>query len=627
MLVAQPLHYTSKNKKAIERLEQAQNQYDLRNYNASEKLLKEALRADSDFIEAHLMLAQLYQVMGQVDNAILSAEEAMRINPDFFPNAHANLAGLYMSIGKYHEAKKYYESFLTYPKIREEVRKLTAIRIKSCDFALWAMDNPVPFTPMDLGPNVNGIYDDYWPSLSGDENTLVITVNVPRDSSNQSVLWNRQEDFYITTRDEEGNWMPIQNIGAPINTFRLNEGAQSLTADGKTMYYTVCEGRCNLFVSHLQENGKWGRPIKLPHPVNLGNSSEKQPSVSPDGSTLYFVSDRQGGFGSFDIWRSKKTGENSWSTPENLGETINTPYLEQSPFIHFDNQTLYFSSSGHVGMGGLDIYMTHMIDDTTWAEPTNLGYPINTHKNEDGLIVNARGTTAYFSSAINPKTGRDIYSFVLPDSVRPIPSTYVSGIISDAKTGWPLEAEFSLVDIDKNQTIMVGTSNDNGSFFLCVPANRRYAFFASTIGYLFYSDHFDLKGTYSADEPYRKNIELIPIKLGETLVMRNVFYATNSYELLPQSLSELEKLYELLNLNPTMQILVEGHTDNVGSESYNQTLSENRARSVVEYLVQRGIHKDRISSKGFGQSKPIDTNETEQGRAANRRTEIRVVKL
>ncbi len=390
------------------------------------------------------------------------------------------------------------------------------------------------------------------------------------------------------------------------------------------MYYTVCRGNCNIFFSQ-KEDGKWGRPQKLPAPLNLDQFSEKQPSISPDGKTLYFVSNRTKGKGGYDIWRSHKTDDYMWSEPENLGDSINTPYNEQSPFIHFDNQTLYFSSAGHAGMGGLDIYMSQMLNDSTWSTPVNLGYPINTHRDEDGLIVNASGTMAYFSSDINPESGRDIYKFELPQEVRPIPSSYISGTITDIRSGWPLRAEYSLVDIDTEQTIMSNKASEDGTFFLCIPTNRNYGFFAFETGYLYHSEHFNLVGIHTADKPYRKNIELSPIRIGETMIMRNIFFETALYDLKPESVTELSKLFDLLSLSPTMKIEVGGHTDNVGTTEYNLSLSENRAKTVAQYLIEKGADPNRITWKGYGFTKPIGDNSTEEGRAKNRRTEIRVI--
>jgi outer membrane protein OmpA-like peptidoglycan-associated protein len=504
------------------------------------------------------------------------------------------------------------------------MRELAELYIKSCDFAQEAIANPVPFELINLGPNVNSTLDEYWPSLSASENTLVITVKKPVPLPTGEPSGRHQEDFYITHRNEQGEWEPVSNIGAPINTPHFNEGAQSLTADGKTMYYTICRGYCNLYFSELDDNGRWGNPKSLPNPINLPYSSEKQPSISPDGKTLYFVSNRNTGMGDFDVWRVHKLDSNKWGDPENLGDSINTKYNEQSPFIHFDNRTLYFSSNGRVGMGGLDIFMSQMINDSTWSTPKNLGYPINTHRDEDGLIVNAKGTMAYYSSDISAEAGRDIFKFEIPQDIRPTPTSYITGTITDARSGWPIRANFTLMDVARDSIITEAQASSSGSFLLTLPTNRSYAMFASAPNYLYHSEHFDLSGIYSADEPYRKNIELTPIRIGGIIVMRNVFYETDSYQLKGESISELNKLTELLNLNPTLTIEVGGHTDNVGSASYNLTLSDNRAKSVAQFLIEKGIDPARITSKGYGLTKPIGDNATEDGRAENRRTEIKI---
>jgi outer membrane protein OmpA-like peptidoglycan-associated protein len=547
------------------------------------------------------------------------------INPNFFPLVYFNLGNMLFSRGEYVRALDYYVKFIGYRNIRPESKELAEFRMECCRFALNAIENPVPFEPKNLGSNVNSSMDDYWPSLSADENTLVITVNVPKDTLSTEVLYNRQEDFFITTRDTNGQWRPVRSFGSPINTPVINEGAQSLSADGNRMYYTICSGVCNLFVSDRQPDGNWGRPKKLPEPVNLLYSSEKQPSISPDGRTLYFVSNRIGGKGKYDVWRTTRLDDDSWSPPENLGDSINTPFSEQSPFIHFDNQTLYFASDGHVGMGGLDIFVSRKLNDTTWTKPINLGYPINTFRSEDGLIVNAKGTIAYYSSDRNPEVGRDIYTFELNPEVRPNPVSYVRGLITDFKSGWPVQAYFQLVDIESGDEIMQSESTKEGTYLVCLPSDRSYAFFVSAPGYLFHSDHFDLKGVYSALEPYRKDIELRPIRVGEVMVMRNIFFETDSYELKNESIVELNRLLDLLTKNPSMRIEVGGHTDDVGAEDYNLSLSDKRAKAVVNYLTSKSISADRLTWKGYGKSKPIADNTSDEGRAQNRRTEIRVI--
>jgi hypothetical protein len=627
ILFSQSSNYSTKSKKAISQYNLAKKAYDIFDFEKAEQSLLKAIKYDGNFIEAHIFLSQVYQSTYKTDKAIESAKRAIAINPDFFPNIYYIVGDLYFSKGEYGVAEQFYNQFLGYKTAKMYVRSLADFRIKCCHFALNAMANPVPFTPISLGPNVNTPWDEYWPSLSGNENTLVVTVKKPIESPLAELANRHQEDFYISNRDRNGEWSPLQNIGLPINTPYFNEGAQSLTADGRKMYFTICKGYCNLYVSELDDNGQWQDPQPLPAPVNLAKSSEKQPSISADGKTLYFVSNRSGGLGDFDIWRSHKLKDNKWSEPQNLGDSINTKFIEQSPYIHFDNQTLYFSSNGHIGMGELDILVSRMINDSTWSTPANLGYPINTHRDEDGLIVNAKGTMAYFSSDINSRTGRDIFMFELPVKSRPTPTTYISGTITDFRSGWPLKANFSLVDLSSNQTLISTTSSSQGTFFLPIPTNRSYAFFAATPGYLFHSEHFDLVGVHSADEPFRKDIELIPLRVGATMVMRNIFFETNSYELKVESLTELNRILDMLALTPDMRIEVGGHTDNVGVDTRNQILSENRAKSVVDFLVGKGVDPKRLTWKGYGADKPIGDNKTHEGRAANRRTEIRITSI
>ncbi|HZJ73736.1 MAG TPA: OmpA family protein [Perlabentimonas sp.] len=626
-LSAQMPELSTKKRRAAKQYRISMKAYDRNAYTEAEQALIKAIGIDNNFVEAHIFLSQVYQITEKNEEAIFYAEKAIAINPDFFPLIYFNLGTMYLEVPDYEKAQKHLEKFIQYKNLRKEITELAHLYIKNCEFAINAMNNPVPFTPVNLGPNVNTHLDEYWPSLSASESTLVITVKKPITSTGENGVQKYQEDFYITHTDATGEWQPVEDIGHPINTPHFNEGAQSLTADGQKMYFTICRGLCDLYVSQRNELGNWQRPKPLPKNINLPHASEKQPSISPDGKTLYFVSNRKDGLGNFDIWRSHKLDNNQWSNPENLGDSINTIYNEQSPFIHFDNKTLYFSSNGRVGMGKLDIFMSKMIDDTTWTTPKNLGYPINTHQDEDGLIVNAKGTTAYYSSAVDTAMGRDIYKFEIPLDIRPTPTSYITGTITDARSGWPVQANFSLVDIANDSTIMEAEASKNGSFLLTIPTNRSYALFASAPEYLYHSEHFDLSGIFSADEPYRKDIELTRIRIGSTMVMRNIFFETDSYQLRGESVSELNKLTELLNLNPTLKIEVGGHTDNVGNESYNLTLSENRASTVAQFLVDNGINSSRISWKGYGLTKPIGDNDTEDGRAENRRTEIRIIEI
>jgi outer membrane protein OmpA-like peptidoglycan-associated protein len=620
---SQTVKLSTSSKRAIEYYQKAISSYEVYDYQSAVKFLNQSVDKDSKFTEAYIMLSQIYQEMRMVDKALDAANKAISLNADIFPNIYLNLGYMYLYKGDYQESLKNLTKLKSYNTISPPARKRAEKLIKSCEFAIQSIQNPVPFNPINLGLNVNSKFDDYWPSLSADENTLVITVNIPKDSTIDLVIHNRQEDFFITHRNADGNWQQVKPMDKMVNT-EYNEGAQSITSDGKKMYFTVCRGVCNIFSSELSTSGSWSRPIRL-STIYTPKFSNKQPSISPDGRTLYFVSNRPGGFGEFDIWKSSLKEDGTWQEPENLGNTINSDGNEQSPFIHFDNQTLYFSSDGQIGMGGLDIFVAKLQPDGAWATPKNLGYPINTYRDEDGLIVNAKGTTAYFSSDRDPEKGRDIFTFDLYPEIRPIPSSYLTGIIRDAENGNPLMSNFSLVDLESEHEIMKSLSSNDGSYLVCIPTEKSYAFYASATGYLFYSDHFNIKGDHSIDKPFRKDISLEPIKVNQVMLMRNIFYAVDSFALKPESKVELNKLLELLLANKTVRIEIGGHTDNQGDNVYNQKLSENRAKSVVDYLIAHQISPERVKWVGYGETKPVADNTNEDGRALNRRTEVKII--
>lgn len=619
-----PKNLSTKNKRAVARYNEALAAYNRYNLDEAERLLKESIKIEHNFIEAYLVLTQVYSEKGEPEKAISSAEKAVSINNNFFPKTYFNLGVLNFSIGNYQKALEYFEKYLTYHETSGSMVELARNNIERCRFAIHAVANPVPFNPANIGDSINTTLDEYWPSLSVDERTIVYTVRLPKEPEVgiKGTKW--QEDFYTSTRNEDGTWSKGIPVGSPLSTV-FNEGAQSLSSDGKTMYYTICQGDCDLYFSTINSDGSWGHPLKLPPAINSEKSSEKQPSISPDGQMLYFVSNRPGGLGGFDIWVSVKNPNEVWGNAVNLGQPVNSPGNEQSPFIHFDNKTLYFSSNDHIGMGGQDIFVSHLTDSGKWSEPLNLGYPINTCKNEEGLVVNAIGKTAYYSSNYIPDKGMDIYTFELYPEIQPIPSSYVTGTIRDYTTLKPVEAHISLIDLQSKRETMNSYSSVTGGFMVCLPSDNSYALFAQAPGYLFYSENFNLKGLYSFDKPYHLDVLLKPVRQGEVTIMRNVFFETDSYELLPESTVELDRVVETLSQNPTIKVEIGGHTDNQGAPDYNQKLSERRAKSVVDYLLSKSVSPERVSWKGYGESQPVAPNNSPEGRAMNRRTELKIL--
>ncbi|MEL7161007.1 MAG: OmpA family protein, partial [Bacteroidota bacterium] len=355
--------------------------------------------------------------------------------------------------------------------------------------------------------------------------------------------------------------------------------------------------------------------------------------ISPDGRLLFFSSNREGGYGGNDIYASARTADGGWSKPQNLGPNVNTSGQESFPFWAADGRTLFFTSTGHPGLGGQDLFRIVLGADNTWGEATNLGYPINTADNETNLFIALNGSTAYFSKrridTLSGKADVDIYAFDLPEELRPDPATYVRAIITDAQSGSPLEASVRLRPLDQRAPPVVRSSDARGEFLAVLPAGKDYAFTVDLTGYVFYADRFTLPEGQWPKDPFLLEIALQPVPeavaTGGTeedgaTAFRNVLFATGSADLLPVSADELDRLAELLASAPTYRVTISGHTDDVGEEEENLDLSRKRAASVKDYLVAKGIAAERITTRGFGESRPVADNATEEGRAKNRRT-------
>lgn len=307
-----------------------------------------------------------------------------------------------------------------------------------------------------------------------------------------------------------------------------------------------------------------------------------------------------------------------------MGDVINTSGSEMAPFIHPDGKTLYFSSDGHLGMGGKDFFVTRKINDTTWSKPQNLGYPINTWADEMTLLVGPEGKLAYFSSDKLGGEGRyDVYAFNLYEEVRPESVTYLRGKVFDAETGEPLRADFVLTEMETDvERISSFSDPQTGEFLVCLPGGCDYILSASKEGYMYFSERFFLKDNTTSMDPVKKDVPLVLVKKGDSFTTRNIFFDTDQYALKNESLPEIRMIFKILNDNPDVGMEIIGHTDDTGGDYYNLALSENRAKAVYDKLVAMGITASRLSFKGLGSSKPVDSNETEEGRASNRRTEF-----
>lgn len=598
-----------------------------RNFDKALSLLAQAKSKDPSFPDTYILMGDIYNFTLKSDSAMNCYNKAIDLIGEPDPLLYYIAANEGSKCGQYENALHNYELFmakgLQYTDVLSDAQK----GIANCQFAIEAMKNPVKFQPVNLGPNVNSSWDESLASLTADNGTIVYTVNRPKDDKTICAFCLFEEDLYFAKGDSQG-WRNREAFGQPIRT-SYNEGAQCISPDGVYLLYTMCDadfgmGSCDLYWSKKIGN-KWSRPRNFGAPVNT-NVWESQPSMASDGKTIYFVSSRPGGFGGMDIWKTTMTAEGAFTAPENLGSTINTPGDDAAPFIHSDGKTLYFASNGRVGMGGYDLYYSTLQDDGTWSEPKNLGYPINTWADEINIFINAAGTTAYMASdKVGGYGGLDLYSFELDDNLRPNPVTYIKGVVKDAETGAPLEALVEMVDLNSKQTLTsVKSDIQTGEYLACIQTGSNVMLNVSNPGYPFYSENFQIEKSYTVLSPYLKDIALQKADVGTVVVLKNIFFDFDKSDLQPASFVELDVLVDYLTHNK-VNIEIGGHTDNQGTDEYNDRLSDERAKAVYEYLLSHGIAADRLSYRGYGKRQPIADNNTEEGRAANRRTEFKIV--
>ncbi len=626
LLSGQNLH--TRSNRALRYYELGKRDYELLYFKTAESHLKQAVREDGRFLEAHLLLGQLYSDQGEWENAVTHYRAATDIDPSFFPPALFSLGKAELRTGNYYDASIHLEAYLkrqgSSARLRQEAEKM----LSDCRFALSYPVKAYDTEPVNAGDSVNTELDEYWPSVTGDGQQLIFTREVKRAAGyGRDYAHDRQEDFYISRWNSNGYWGLARNAGAPLNTAG-NEGAQSISADGRHMYFTACDrsdghGRCDIYLSTF-DGIRWSPGQNVGPPVNTAYW-ESQPSISPNGKMLFFVSNRPGGMGGMDIWYSVKGIDGKWGKPVNPGKNINTAGDEISPFIYFDGKRLYFSSNGRDSFGGHDIYYSTMNRDSSWTAPVNLGPPVNTPADEMGLVIESSGKRAYFSSVRDKKRGKDIFWIDLPEEIQPEQVLYFKGKVTDKLTGIPIKASYELSDLTFRNKVIAADTDNSGEFFVCLPRGSSYGLNVTANGYLFFSENFDFVGGYTSAEPYTRTIALNRVREGEFMRMYNIFYDFDSWELLEASMPELELLLEFLTINHTVVIEIGGHTDSDGSDEYNLRLSERRANSVKEFLIKRGISAERIFSHGYGESEPIADNVTEAGKRLNRRTEITIL--
>lgn len=589
-------------------------------------LLLNILKKDPPFFMAYFGLADIYHEQNNLQKEQAVLEAGLKVSGDQYPDGFKFLAELLYANALYDDALK---NIVRYAQLKPTLTTVENRLLESCRFSVAAVQSPMSFHPDNAGPAINSDADDYWPSLNGEGNTIVFTRLLKTDNYGR-LLAHPQEDFFVSHKDSAG-WQVATPIGPPINTVD-NEGAQSLSADGRLLFFTGCGrpngfGSCDIYMS-VKQNGIWSEPINLGAPVNSG-AWESQPSVSADGKWLYFTSNRSGGVGKMDIWRAERIGVSTKGFPvygkvSNMTQ-LNTLGNELSPFIHPDGKTLYFATDFWPGLGGNDLFVFRL-DSIGKILPLNLGYPLNTNANEEGLIVDVSGDRAWYTASDRGFGGRDIFTFPMPEKLKPHKTSWVKCKVIDRKTNLALASDVVLNDLTANIQIQHQYPFENeGEFLFCLTSGHNYGFNISKEGYLFHSENYNLTEAADRIKPISLVISLDPIEVGKITVLKNIFFETDSYQLKYESNGQLKEMVEFLNKNPNVHVEIGGHTDDQGTDQYNKVLSEKRASTVAKYLTDNGIGQKRVYSKGYGFDRPVADNKTEEGRAQNRRTEFKIV--
>lgn len=593
----------------------------------AEKFLLKVFDKEPGLIDGNRELGLLYYRQKKYREALTFLEFASLHDPDWNNALRYTLATTYWHLDEFNQCEKTLKDLFSHTITGEKLKKEATKMLKDAAYSASMKDTTRVVSIKKLSNTINSEWPEYLPVITADGQSLVFTRR------------NRgKEDFYISQLDTTGNWGYARTI-SELNTSG-NEGAMCLSADGKTMIFTICDdprgyGSCDLYQSE-KVRGRWSLPRNLGYTIN-SKHKETQAALSPDGRRLYFVSDRPGGFGDHDIWYSDMDPRGDWQAPINAGETINTPYDELTPMVHFDGQTMYFASSGHPGLGGLDLFKSTKNSQGIWGAPVNLGYPINSKLDESCLAVHIDGTNAYLSKEGKDDSGNltmNIHHLVLPENVRAAKSSYVRVQVQDENTAEPLRTLIEIITLDDNKRSGLYQTDRAGETLICLIDGRKYAVNVYHPDYQFYSDHFDMEENIIAYHEQLLPIKLTPIPnqdqdtliTEEPIVLKNVFFDTGSAALTDNSSYELIKLAQWLKVNEKLRIEISGHTDSVGEPINNQKLSEQRALAVVEYLKQQGIEPSRLQYKGYGDTQPLASNDTEAGRQLNRRTAFKILR-
>lgn len=596
------------------------------------EMLQKVLVLDPKSAEACIKMGLIYELNGQKDEAVRQYERSIELQPDApqtLPSYHKT-GDYYFKLGQYEKALPYFEKTVAKTSFATSIHKRAKAQILNCRFALESVKKPLTFNSLPLQKPFNEFASQAFPVLTADNETIFFTQN----SGNENI-------FYSTRADSV--WRAPTSISDTINTPQ-NEGTCSISADGRTLVFAACSrpdsrGGCDLYIVG-KIGSTWGVPQNMGDAVN-SYDWDSQPALSADGRTLYFSSERTGGLGKADIWVSKMLLNGQWGKPTNLGKTVNTAGEDKSPFIHANGQTLFFATDGLVGMGGLDLFYTENLSDTAWSKPVNLGYPINTQEDQVSLFISADCQKGYYTldQHNNPQLRQEAFldkkspmkvllcSFDLPDEIKAKchQTNYLKGTVYDAKTNQKIGADIELIDLKTNQTkALMSADAQTGAYLTVLNNGAKYALYVNKPGYFFKSLSFDYSQKNNTNGVLL-DIALTPLQKNSRDVLSNLFFDSGQFSINEDSKTELEKLAKFLKTNALLRVEISGHTDDVGNERENLVLSQKRAKTVVAYLLQLGIDPARMVASGYGKTRPLVVNATEENRRQNRRIEWRIL--
>ena len=572
--------------------------------------VNDCLAADSCYIDARLLKADILTSLKQFKEAAVTNINTAAIDTTRI-SLYLNAGRQFMRCGEYDSAADAFSNYLNHVKSKSKYQYADSL-LKACMIAKNYVDNKYEITNYYSDSLINTDNDEFINALSSDETTLFFTRrHLVRGFINEDIMSAKRENINDNQFDN------IESIN-DLLTLEGNEGAVTLSPDGSILFFTACGredgmGSCDLYYSRRLNDHRWSAPKNLGPSVN-SEYWESQPCMSSDGRTLFFSSNRPGGYGAEDIWYTRLNDDGIFSEAKNIGNQVNTEFKELSPFIHFDGITLYFSSNRPNGLGGLDLWMFNMQNDTV---ATNLGYPINDFNDQMNFVVSPSGGRGYISTVNDLGTDYDIVSFDIPEDVKPVPTVCKPGIVIDASTDNPVSnVRIDLTEYNaETKDGIVSNSDENGKFIVCMKTYSKYGITVVAPNYMIYSALIE-------NDTNTIVVRMQPLEIGKPVIINNVQFEYDSYELKPESFPELNRLVRMMKDNETLSFDIYGHTDNAGEDNYNQRLSEKRAQSVYDYLVSMGISASRLTYKGFGANKPVAPNDTEEGRKLNRRTEV-----